>query len=127
MKEQSYELIRYLINGLIATFVHYSVLILNMQIFEFNSAGLANLIASICGIITSFIGNRYFVFKDKSKSILMQLINFISLYAYIAIINCIILFVWSDIMKKNYQIGFILTLILQIIIGYFANKKIIFK
>ena len=50
MNGRAPELIRYLINGVLATAVHFGILSFNLNIVDFASAGLANLIASLFGI-----------------------------------------------------------------------------
>jgi len=127
MNNQVAEILRYAINGLIATAVHYGVLTLNYDLFKFNSAGIANLVASIFGITTSFIGNRYFVFNIITESISTQFKNFLTLYGIIAILNFIIMYLWSDIMGYNYNYGFIIATILQFLFSYFGTKKLVFN
>ncbi|HHW4681225.1 MAG TPA: GtrA family protein, partial [Xylella taiwanensis] len=57
------QVLRYLLNGLFATAVHYTILRFNMEVLDLHLAGLANGIAAVFGITVSFIGNRYFVFR----------------------------------------------------------------
>ena len=45
---------RYIVNGVVATAVHYAVLRFNLGVLHIPSAGLANLIAAGFGIMTSF-------------------------------------------------------------------------
>ena len=117
----------YLINGIAATAVHYAVFTSNIFIFEFASAGIANLIASIFGIITSFLGNRYFVFKNLDRNIFDQGLNFFLLYSVIAAMNGLILYIWSDRIGLSYNLGFVLATALQFILSFYGNKFLIFK
>ena len=54
--------VRYLINGGVAASIHFLVLTLTLKVFNWSSAGWANLIASLFGITVSFLGSRHFVF-----------------------------------------------------------------
>lgn len=121
-----FEVLRYILNGLVATAVHFSVLTFALLILEMPSAGAANFLAAIFGIATSFFGNRYFVFRSIAQSILQQAIRFLPLYAGLAIMNGALLFVWTDLFSFDYRLGFLIALGLQVIIGYIANKQLVF-
>ena len=55
--------VRYLINGLAATAVHFVVLTFNLKVLGWGSAGIANLVAAVFGITASFLCSRYFFFQ----------------------------------------------------------------
>ena len=122
-----YEIIRYVINGLLATAVHYSVLMFNMKILNMPSAGLANLFAASLGIFSSFLGSRYYVFKKCADHLTRQAVRFIVLYVLIACLHGFVLFIWSDIYKMDYRVGFLLATALQVIFSYAGNKTLVFK
>jgi len=121
------EIIRYIINGVLATGVHYSVLTFNMQMYDMQSAGLANLIAAFFGITASFIGSRYFVFKKHLEPIHNQAVKFTLLYASIACLHGLVLYGWSDVYGFDYRIGFIMATFLQVLLSYRGNKMLVFK
>ncbi len=126
VKNKSKQIVRYLINGLAATALHFFVLYVCIEIFNFDSAGFSNLIASIVGITFTFLGNRYFVFYGSNQSFSEQAIKFAGLYTLIALLNGSILFLWTDIFGYKYKIGFLICLILQVTLGYFSAKKYVF-
>jgi putative flippase GtrA len=121
------ELFRYVINGLVSTAVHFGVLTFNLEILGLSSAGLANLLAACFGIISSFLGNRYFVFNGHRASILSQATSFSVLYGFIALLHGLILFVLSDCLKQDYRFGFLVATIFQFLLSYIGNKKMVFK
>ena len=127
MKSQVAEISRYVISGLLATAVHYAVLTLNLGFFEFKSAGLANLVAAIFGITTSFLGNRYFVFKRSAESVLQQALKFSGLYGAIAVLHGLLLWVWSDWHGLDYRLGFLLATGIQVSLSFLGNKFLVFK
>jgi putative flippase GtrA len=127
MNIQTKELMRYGINGFLATLIHYAVLTINLNIFLMSSAGMANLIASIFGITFSFIGNRYFVFNEADGSLLKQVIRFSSLYGTIAILHGLVLLLWTDWFRFDYRIGFLIATALQVSLSYVGNKKMVFN
>ena len=120
------EIIRYVINGGVATSAHYGAFIFNLSFISPQSAGLANFLASFVGIIVSFFGSRYFVFCSMKTSIAIQFIRFSILYLAIAIVSGVTLFVWSDILELNKNIGFLIGVIIQVFCSYFGGRRIVF-
>lgn len=118
---------RYIINGFIATSIHYAVLSINIKYLTIYSAGLSNFIASIVGILSSYLGCRYFVYNKKKESIFNQSIKFIILYSSIAFFHGLFLFYWTDIYSLDYRFGFFVAIVFQIIFGYSGNKYLVFK
>lgn len=127
MKLQTAEISKYVINGILATGVHYGVLTLNMGILEFKSAGLANLVAAIFGITASFLGSRYFVFDQSTGGIFQQAIKFGGLYGAIAVLHGLFLWVWSDWQGYDYRVGFLVATGMQFSFSYLGNKFLVFK
>jgi putative flippase GtrA len=124
---QNKEIIRYVINGLVATAVHYGILNFNLIILEIESAGIANFIAAIFGICVSFIGSRYYVYQNHTNSLKSQITKFLSLYGFIATLHGITLFIWHDVYALNYHLGFIIATFLQVSLSYIGNKTLVFK
>lgn len=127
MNQHALELIRYGVNGVVATAVHYAVLVFNLQILALPSAGLANLIAAVFGVSTSFLGSRYFVFPETGEGVIAQAIKFSSLYGAIALLHGMALLIWTDWIGLDYRIGFLLATGLQVSLSYFGNKFLVFK
>lgn len=121
------EILRYVVNGLVATLVHYGVLSANLNLLAFQSAGWANFVAAIFGIATSFLGSRYFVFHQTAQSVLQQAIKFCGLYAAIAVLHGLLLWVWSDLNGFDYRIGFLIATFVQVSLSYLGNKFLVFK
>jgi putative flippase GtrA len=120
-------LFRYILNGLVATAVHYSVLTVNVELIRIPSAGLSNLIASIAGITTSFLGSRYYVFRQTGESLWRQGVRFSILYGLIALLHGSVLFLLSDLLKVDYRVGFLIATILQVILSYYGNRILVFR
>ena len=127
MNSRITEVIRYGLNGIIATVVHFSILAFNLHILAMPSAGIANFTAAFFGIISSFLGSRYFVFRNTDPKSTTQAVKFGGLYAFIAIIHGSILFIWTDWLALDYRIGFLMATLLQISLSYIGNKFLVFK
>lgn len=121
------EIVRFGTNGLVATAVHYFILTFNLTVLSFESAGLANFIAAIFGITTSFFGNRYFVFKKTTESLTYQATKFSGLYGAIAVLHGLFLWLWTDLNSLDYRLGFLVATAVQVTMSYIGNKFIVFK
>jgi len=119
--------VKYLINGLVATAVHFLVLTFNLKVLGWSSAGIANLVAAVFGICTSFLGSRYFVFQGSVGPLLKQIYRFIFLYAAIALLHGALMYVWADHYGLNYIAGFVVATGMQVLCSYGGNKRMVFK
>ncbi|MFM8860217.1 MAG: GtrA family protein [Methylocystis sp.] len=125
-RDQFLEIIRYIINGLVATAAHYGAFLFNLSLLPAQSAGLANFLAAFVGIVTSFIGGRYFVFRNWQSPLLTQFLRFGALYASIAVLSGVTLFLWSDLLHFDQRAGFLIGVLLQVVFSYFGGKKLVF-
>jgi len=118
---------RYIVNGVVATAVHFAVLTFNLKVLGFASAGLANMVAAVFGITTSFAGSRIYVFHGSAEPLLRQIYRFILLYVSIALLHGALLYAWTDVMSLNYIAGFGIATVMQVIFSYWGNKVLVFK
>ena len=120
-------IIRYVINGIFATIVHYGVFIFNLNVLNFTSAGIANMSAAVVGICTSFLGSRYYVFFETGKPIAFQAMKFGFLYGVLAVLHFLVLLIWTDWLGLDYRLGFLIATGFQVCLSYFGNKSLVFK
>lgn len=120
------EVIRYVINGVAATGVHYAALAFNLHVLGIRSAGLANLLAALVAITATFLGSRYFVFRGHTESLPRQAAKFGLLYGAIAVLHGAVLYLWTDLAGFDYRVGFLLALFLQVALSYWGNKHLVF-
>lgn len=118
---------RYLINGVVATAIHFLVLKFNLEVLGMTSAGAANGLAAIFGITASFIGSRYFVFRGTSGRLLKQGTLFVLLYACIAVLHALVMHIWADRLGLDYRVGFVLATFMQMAFSFVVNKFMVFK
>ncbi|WCE05188.1 GtrA family protein [Pseudoxanthomonas sp. JBR18] len=121
------QLTRYLINGLVATVVHYSTLRFNLEVLQMRSAGIANALAALFGIAVSFVGSRYYVFRAAEKALVRQGTLFLSFYGLIALVHGLILYIWTDRAGLNYTAGFLVATVMQVCFSFVVNKFMVFK
>jgi putative flippase GtrA len=118
---------RFVINGIAATVIHYAVLVVCMDIWRIESAGLASLIASCVGITASFFGNRHWVFRSTDEALARQALRFVALYATIALAHSALMHGWVDIGGWSYHVGFVIATLLQVTLSYGGGKHLVFK
>lgn len=127
MKFLSYKIIKYGINGVFATGVHYFALFLQVERIGITSLGVANGVASVFGITASFLGNRFFVFNDADENILSHAVRFILLYTALAFFNYGFMFYFGDLQQVDYKLVFLIATVIQFVLSYFGNKILVFK
>lgn len=121
------EIIRYIINGLVATLVHFLVLTFNVEWVGIQSAGVSNFLAALFGITASYLGSRYYVFRKHDVPIFGQASLFVFLYGLIAAVHGLILLVWTDLYGNDYRIGFVIATFFQALMSYLGNKYLVFS
>jgi putative flippase GtrA len=116
------------LNGLAATGVHFGALHVAVEMLAIYPVGLANFFAACFGIGASFVGNRHIVFRGRSKAPLRHhLARFAALYAALALLSALVLFLWTDIGGQDYRLGFVLATGLQVVLSYFGNRNLVFS
>lgn len=124
--DRLYEIMRYIVNGILATAVHYGIFLFSLSFITPFSAGISNFIASFVGIMISFMGNRYFVFCSWNAPLGPQFIRFSALYFGIAVVNGMTLTIWTDFWGLDKSIGFLVALIIQVVLSYLGGKRLVF-
>ena len=94
---------------------------------QFGSAGVSSLLASAIASMISFLGNKYFVFRVDFDSVSVQATRFAALYLLVALFHGGFLLTWTDWLGWNYNVGFLLAVILQVAASYYGNKNYVFK
>jgi len=121
----NHSLFRFAMNGLVATGVHYLVMLIAIQILHITMYSLAYAFAFFFGVTASFLGNKYFVFRRK-QSQSYQFFKFITLYIVLLLFTSITMWAVSDYAGFHYDIGFMVAAILQFIGGYLGSRYLIF-
>ena len=117
---------KFIINGIIATSVHFLFLLAFLSFTNFNY-GVSNFFACIFGSTSSFLGNKYFVFiSNHAAHTSWQLIKFILLYLLLSLNHGFALYFWSDVYNYNFLLGFVAITIFNTIFSYLINKFMIF-
>lgn len=127
----NYEMISYLIAGVLTTIVNYVVFFV-MPRFESNGLDvlLANTVAWILAVIFAFIVNKIFVFDSPSwnkKIIFKEAIPFFVCRLLSLLFDNLFVFVTIGLLNLNEPLFKLLSNVFVLLANYFASKFIIFK
>lgn len=118
--------VRFVLNGLVATAMHYAVLVTLIETGAVQSAGVANAAASIVGITASYIGSRKFVFASRAP-VASTLPSFLLIYVAVAMLHFVVLWLWTDRAGFNYSVGFVLATALSTCLTFIGNRYLVFN
>ena len=119
---------KFLVNGIFAAYIHFFFLI-TIATYTDANYGFSNFIACIFGSISSFLGNKYFVFTffDQTAQTFVQLLKFLLLYLLLCLNAGFTLYFWADIYGFNFIFGFLVITMINTVLGFLANKFLIFN
>ena len=126
MREEAGRVLRFVLNGLFATAVHYGVLAGLIEGAEMASAALANALAAVCGIAVSYAGNRSFVLRSRARHRRAGA-RFLSCYAAVVSLHGGAMALWADIGGLDYRIGFLLFTAAAAVLTYLLNRFFVFR
>ena len=125
------EIIKYTIFGILTTIVNlltYYLLVLtilnpNIPI----QLQIANIIAWIISVTFAYITNKIYVFNNKNKNIIKEIIKFYSSRLITLFLDMFLMFILVTKLSFNDKIMKIIIAILIIILNYILSKIIVFK
>ena len=121
----NHSIVRFTINGLVATGVHYVAMVFAIHVLGITWYGLAYAFAFLFAVVTSFFGNKRFVFKYHQVQD-FQFVKFVALYLGLLVMTSLTMWAVSDYGGLHYNAGFIITVTLQFIGGYLGSRYLIF-
>lgn len=119
-----YKEFRFLFVGGINTLFGYAVMIILM--FFSISYQLSYLIATVLGIIHSYIWNKFFTFKTSKKSY-AEIIRFVLVYTASFLLGLAILYILIQILGFNKYLAALINIVLTTVISWFGHNLFSFK
>lgn len=126
---QYWEVLSYLIFGVLTTVVNYLVYLPVYNLVGL-SAALSNAIAWVVAVAFAYVTNKPFVFKSydwSAKTVIPELTKFVSCRIASGAAETMILLIAVDILHWNGNIWKILTSVLVVVMNYFASKLVVFR
>ena len=126
---QHWEVLSYLIFGVLTTVVNYLVYMPVYNILGL-SAALSNAIAWVVAVAFAYLTNKPFVFKSHDwsrETVIPELTKFVSCRLASGAMETVILLVAVDMLGWNGNIWKLLTQVLVVILNYVFSKLIVFR
>lgn len=125
------EIINYLIVGVLTTIVSFLSYFIVTRTFLDPKVSLqlqiANIISWICAVAFAYITNRIFVFKSKSKNILLEILLFVLARVLSLFMDMGCMFLVVSVLGRNDIIGKLVSQVVVTIANYILSKLIVFK
>ena len=126
---QYWEVLSYLIFGVLTTVVNYLVYLPVYNLLGL-SAALSNAIAWVVAVTFAYLTNKPFVFKShdwSAKTVIPELTKFVGCRVASGAAETLILLVTVDILCWNGNIWKLVTSVLVVILNYIASKLVVFR
>ena len=124
-----YDLLIYLVFGVLTTVVNYLVYLPCYNLLHF-SASLSNAIAWVAAVAFAYLTNKPFVFKSHdwtAKTVLPELAKFLGCRIGSGAAETLILLLTVDILGWNGNLWKLATSILVVLLNYVGSKLFVFK
>lgn len=126
---QYYDLITYLVFGVLTTVVNYLVYLPCYNLLAL-SASVSNMIAWVAAVAFAFLTNKPFVFRshDWSREVVVpELVKFVGCRVGSGLLETGILLLAVDLLHWDGNIWKLVTSVLVVIINYVGSKLLVFK
>jgi putative flippase GtrA len=124
-----YDLITYLVFGVLTTAVNYLVYLPCYNLLHL-SGSVSNVMAWVGAVAFAYLTNKPFVFKShdwSAKTVIPELTKFVSCRVGSGFVETAIIFLTVDLLHLNGNLIKILTSVLVVILNYAASKLIVFR
>ena len=124
-----YDILVYLVFGVLTTVVNYLVYLPCYNILML-SASVSNVLAWAVAVAFAFVTNKPFVFRShdwSGQTVIPELLKFIGTRLGSGGLETLILFLSVDILGWNGNIWKLITSILVVLLNYIGSKLLVFK
>ncbi len=124
-----FDLITYLVFGVLTTLVNYLVYLPCYNLWGF-SASQSNLIAWVAAVAFAFVTNKPFVFRShdwSAKVVVPELIKFVGTRIGSGALETGILFLTVDLAGMNGNMWKLITSVLVVVLNYIGSKLLVFR
>ena len=124
-----YDLIMYLIFGVMTTAVNYLVYLPCFNMLGL-SASVSNMISWVVSVAFAFLTNKPFVFRShdwSAKVVWPELVKFVGCRVGSGVMETVILFLTVDTLRWNGNIWKLVTSVLVVVVNYVGSKLLVFR
>ena len=127
--QQYWEVLSYLIFGVLTTVVNYLVYLPVYNLLGLSEA-LSNGIAWVAAVIFAYLTNKPFVFRShdwSAKTVIPELTRFVSFRVASGVAETVILLVTVDLLHWNGNLWKLATSVLVVLLNYIGSKLLVFR
>lgn len=124
-----WDVIVYLIFGVLTTVVNYCVYLPLFNLLQL-SAAVCNAVAWVVAVAFAFVTNKPFVFKSydwSAKTVVPELLKFTGCRILSGVIETLILFITVDLLSWDGNMWKIFTSVFVVIANYACSKLLVFR
>lgn len=126
---QYYDVITYLVFGVLTTVVNYIVYLPCYNLLHL-SAAVSNVIAWAAAVAFAYLTNKPFVFRShdwSAKTVIPELAKFIGTRLGSGGIETAIIFLTVDVLHWNGNLWKLVTSVLVVVLNYVGSKLLVFR
>ena len=124
-----YDILVYLVFGILTTAVNYLVYLPCYNLLHLSSS-VSNVIAWAAAVVFAYVTNKPFVFRShdwSAKTVIPELTRFVGTRLGSGGLETLILFAFVDVMGMNGNLWKLLTSVLVVILNYLGSKLLVFR
>ena len=124
-----YDIIIYLVFGVLTTVVNYMVYLPCYNLLHLSSA-VSNVIAWAAAVAFAYVTNKPFVFHShdwSAKTVLPELTKFVGTRLGSGGLETVILLIFVDVLSMNGNLWKLITSVLVVVLNYIGSKLLVFR
>ena len=124
-KKNKYEIFRFIVSGLIATFINFLVYTSLYSIFK--NIIFASILGYSTGLLSSFIFAKIWVFRDTSKKRIFKSFFIFCLIYFLGGLEMSLVIVFLNQLVNNYKFSWLCGTFISALNNYLGSKYFLFK
>ena len=124
-RENKYQILRFILSGLIATCINF--LIFNSIFLIFKNILFASLFGYMTGLLSSFVFAKIWVFRDSSKNRIFKSFFIFCLIYFLGAIEMSLIVIFLYRVVDNYKFAWLCGVSICALNNYLGSKYVLFK
>ena len=124
-QENRYQILRFIVSGLIASGINF--LVFNSFYLIFKNLILASLVGYSIGLLSSFVFAKIWVFKDNSKKRIFKSFYIFCLIYFLGGLEMSLIIIFLNQLVNNYKVSWLFGALIGASNNYLGSKYFLFK
>ncbi len=125
-KNEYIRIIKFGFVGVFNTLIDWAIFFVLTTFLSF-SASLSHIISYSCGTVFSYVGNKFFTFKSKSKVTLVETAKFVAVNLISLAVSTAVIFVFADKLGWNELMAKIPATVAAMAVNFLGNRFFVFN